>query len=97
MAIPTVSINNTPQLSQAVASNRPLRTQEKVIQAEAVSQTSSTDINIDADVLNAKYQARLEYDSDTNAHSQAISQYLLTQHADQREAISSMVGVDVYA
>ncbi|QSX32140.1 hypothetical protein JYB87_10115 [Shewanella avicenniae] len=96
MAIPTVSINNTPRLSQAVAGNRPQATQEKVIQPDAV-QLAATDISIDADVINAKYQARMEYDSDTNTHSQAISQYLLTQHADQREAISKMVGVDVYA
>ncbi|WP_417760715.1 hypothetical protein [Shewanella sp.] len=97
MAISPVSINNTPSLTQAVAGNRPAAQREKVISPEITAEQATRSITIDSDVVDAKYQASLEYDSDTNAHSKAISQYLLTQHADQRDTISSMVGVDVYA
>ena len=96
MAISPVSINNTPNLSQAVASNRPAE-REKVVSSDIPVEQATRSLTIDNDVVDAKYQASIEYDTSTDSNSKAISQYLLTQHADQRDTISSMVGVDVYA
>lgn len=97
MAISPVSINNTPNLSQAVASNRPSAQREKVVSSDIPVEQVGRSLTIDSDVVDAKYQANIEYDNSTDSHSKAISQYLLTQHADQRDSISSMVGVDIYA
>ncbi|QLE85786.1 MULTISPECIES: hypothetical protein [Shewanella] len=45
----------------------------------------------------AKQQAQLEYDQNANTHQGAIGAYLTNQHAEQRDAISQMVGIDTYA
>ncbi|MCL1073204.1 hypothetical protein [Shewanella dokdonensis] len=100
MSIQTVSLNNTPNLSQAVASNRPLaQPREKIVNEIATTATAieTPSVDIDHDLLDAKYQAKVEYEQDTSTSSNAISTYLLTQHAEQRDNISQMVGVDVYA
>ncbi|MDN5370052.1 MAG: hypothetical protein PWP74_1360 [Shewanella sp.] len=100
MNIQTVSLNNTPELSQAVASNRPVSpAREKVVNAVATTPTAieSPAVDIDHDMVDAKYQAKVEYERDTSTSSSAIATYLLTQHAEQRDSISQMVGVDVYA
>ncbi|QYK00046.1 hypothetical protein [Shewanella psychrotolerans] len=47
--------------------------------------------------LNARLDAKLEYDKNTQATQSAISTYLLHEHAAQRDSISQMVGIDTYA
>ncbi|QSX31525.1 hypothetical protein [Shewanella cyperi] len=47
--------------------------------------------------LDERLNAKLAYDRHTRANQGAISQYLLTQHADKREQIQKMVGIDLYA
>ncbi|MFQ6371050.1 hypothetical protein [Shewanella sp. YIC-542] len=98
MSIQRMSLNNTPGLSQAVASNRPpASSREKVINEAVASVNDTPAAVVDPLQLDAKYQARVEYERELGASSGAISVYLLTQNADQREHISQMVGVDVYA
>ncbi|MDF0535308.1 hypothetical protein KDN34_09605 [Shewanella yunxiaonensis] len=99
MSIQSVSLNNTPDLSQAVASNRPVsQPREKIVNPAASSSAIETSaVDIDHDLVDAKYQAKVEYEQDTSASSSAISTYLLTQYAEQRDSIAQMVGVDVYA
>ncbi|WP_394202027.1 hypothetical protein [Shewanella waksmanii] len=47
--------------------------------------------------LEAKQQAHIEYDQNASSHQGAIGIYLANQHAEQRESISQMVGIDTYA
>ncbi len=46
--------------------------------------------------LEERLSAKLEYDQQTGGSRGAIGQYLLHQHAAQRDAISQMVGIDTY-
>ncbi|QYJ96136.1 hypothetical protein K0J45_11220 [Shewanella alkalitolerans] len=46
--------------------------------------------------LEERLNAKLEYDQQTGGSRGAIGQYLLHQHAAQRDAISQMVGIDTY-
>ncbi|MCG9756705.1 hypothetical protein L1D40_16025 [Shewanella insulae] len=46
--------------------------------------------------LEERLSAKLEYDQQTGTSRGAIGQYLLHQHAAQRDAISQMVGIDTY-
>ncbi|WP_281213712.1 hypothetical protein [Shewanella insulae] len=46
--------------------------------------------------LEERLSAKLEYDQQTGSRRGAIGQYLLHQHAAQRDAISQMVGIDTY-
>ena len=46
--------------------------------------------------LEDRLNAKLEYDQQTGNSRGAIGQYLLHQHAAQRDAISQMVGIDTY-
>ena len=46
--------------------------------------------------LNDRLSAKLEYDQNTQTSRGAIGQYLMHQHAAQRDAISQMVGIDTY-
>ncbi|WP_394130004.1 hypothetical protein [Shewanella maritima] len=42
-------------------------------------------------------KANLDFDNQTSTHRGAISSYLSTQHAQQRDQIQQMVGIDVFA
>lgn len=53
--------------------------------------------NSSAMQLDARLDAKLEYEQNTQAKQGAISTYLQHEHAAQREAISQMVGIDTYA
>lgn len=88
-------------LIQALATNRPAKSQSTQAillperarplpdnRAEAPSQ---------ADDLDSRLDALLEYEQQVQSHKGAIAQYLLTQHAAKREEIQLMVGIDLYA
>ncbi|ASJ96583.1 hypothetical protein [Shewanella marisflavi] len=49
-----------------------------------------------ANELSDRLSAKLEYDQNTQTSRGAIGQYLMHQHAAQRDAISQMVGIDTY-
>ncbi|QYJ92265.1 hypothetical protein [Shewanella spartinae] len=70
----------------------------------AANASATSDANSDAtqlverkqESLEERLSAKLEYDQQTGGSRGAIGQYLLHQHAAQRDAISQMVGVDTY-
>ncbi|QYJ80901.1 hypothetical protein [Shewanella aegiceratis] len=70
----------------------------------AANASATSDANSDAtqlverkqESLEERLSAKLEYDQQTGGSRGAIGQYLLHQHAAQRDAISQMVGIDTY-
>ncbi|MBZ4679530.1 MAG: hypothetical protein JG763_2159 [Shewanella sp.] len=86
-------------LSQAVAGNRPPESAQQIIETkdEILVSPSRQLLEFDSQALNDKYQQREQLKRETAGHSDAIALYLHTQHAAQRDAISAMVGIDVYA
>ncbi|QFU22547.1 hypothetical protein FM038_010505 [Shewanella eurypsychrophilus] len=45
----------------------------------------------------SRVDAKLQYEKQTQSNDSAVAQYLTTQHAQEREAIQQMVGIDIYA
>ncbi|KIO35660.1 hypothetical protein [Shewanella sp. cp20] len=64
------------------------------LDAAAKSSTQLAEQNTSS--LEDRLNAKLEYDQQTGNSRGAIGQYLLHQHAAQRDAISQMVGIDTY-
>ncbi|WP_076409695.1 hypothetical protein [Shewanella sp. UCD-KL12] len=47
--------------------------------------------------VSSRVDAKLHYEQQTQSSAGAVAQYLTTQHAQEREAIQQMVGIDLYA
>ncbi|MCL1039096.1 hypothetical protein L2750_18345 [Shewanella submarina] len=65
--------------------------------AQAPSRLDTSSVNAISDKKPDTTSGQIIYERHLSTGRQAISQYLHTQHASQREAISQAVGIDTYA
>ncbi|GIU27128.1 hypothetical protein [Shewanella colwelliana] len=86
--------HSRPVLEAEQAHAQQAQRQQVPVDAEGLNQQTGIIAKQD---LDAKLDAKLEYERNTQAKQGAISSYLLNEHAEQREAISQMVGIDTYA
>lgn len=78
--------------TEGIASQSPSSEQENSEQHLALEPQLPTPEQVDSRV-----DAKLQYEQNTQSADGAVAQYLTTQHAEEREAIQQMVGIDLYA
>lgn len=82
---------------KAIESSDLLRQQGQSVAVEVELENADNADNLSTTQLDARLDAKLEYEQNTQAKLGAITTYLHHEHAAQREAISQMVGIDTYA